>query len=98
MTDGEREELQALIDTALAETRDSIAYLEEATKPIAPSVSLGRLTRMEALGEKGVNEASLARARQRLERLINARKRLDEGTYGRCVRCGGDIPVGRLRA
>lgn len=31
-----------------------------------------------------------------LELVTNALARLDEGTFGRCLRCGAEIPAGRL--
>lgn len=98
MTDEEFSKLRFQIEKAIEELTDSVEYLKEATRPIEPSVALGRLTRMEAIGEKGVNEARLGDVKRRLERLVNALARMDAGTYGRCIRCGKDIPPGRLRA
>ena len=72
-------------------------YLEEETKAVEPSVSLGRLTRMEALNDKGVNEHVLEQNRRTLEKLTNALRRMGTGEYGTCIRCGGEIPIERLR-
>ena len=63
----------------------------------APSSSLGRLTRMEALNDKGVNEHVKAKAKVRLQKLSNALQRIEAGTYGTCIRCGREIPAGRLQ-
>jgi DnaK suppressor protein len=52
---------------------------------------------MEALNDKGVNEHVLEQSRRTLERLENALRRVDTDAFGRCVRCGTDIPMGRLR-
>lgn len=38
------------------------------------------------------------RAVQHLAQVDAAIERLHAGTYGRCIRCGRDIPVGRLEA
>ena len=97
MTEAERRELKELILAQINEITESMPYLEEETQAIAPSVNLGRLTRMEALSEKGVSEHVLAQNRARLERLHNALRRVDTDQFGRCVRCGGEIPIGRLR-
>lgn len=35
-------------------------------------------------------------ARRAIERVEAALRRLDQGTYGRCLRCGGPIEEGRL--
>lgn len=98
MTDTELHSLRLLMDQTLVELRESEIYLEDATQPIEPSVALGRLTRMEAIGEKGVNEARQVEVKRRIERLGNALNRLEEGSYGQCIRCGKDIPFGRLQA
>jgi len=87
-----------LLNESLDELYESIKYLTEASKPIAPSCALGRLTRMEAIGEKGVNEALLLKSKARLIRMENALKRLDDGSYGICVKCKKEIPTGRLEA
>lgn len=97
MTNSEKEEIKILLQNLITEISKSIKYLEIETQPIEPSVSLGRLTRMEAISEKGVNEAMLSSEKLRLERLANAMKRIENNTYGLCVRCGKEIATGRLR-
>lgn len=98
MTSKELDQLNTLIKDTIIELQASDIYLEDATQPIAPSVALGRLTRMEALGEKSVNEARHVNVKQRLERLRNALERIEKGTYGSCLRCKNEIPFGRLTA
>jgi DnaK suppressor protein len=97
MTDKELQEIEKHIRERIKELETSLAYLKEETKAIEPSVSLGRLTRMEAISEKGVNEYVLAGNKLTLEKLNNALDRIKKGIYGNCVRCGGEIPTGRLR-
>ena len=97
MTIEELTELKELIIKKVQNLEDSAAYLTEETKPIAPSVGLGRLTRMEAISEKGVNEYMLGQNKQALQRLHNALDRMEKNTYGKCLKCGREIPIGRLR-
>ena len=42
--------------------------------------------------------ALLDQAREQLTSIIAAIKRLDDGSYGRCTRCGRPIPADRLAA
>lgn len=98
MTGNELNEMKTLISGIIEELTKSITYLKEASKPIEPSCALGRLTRMEAIGEKGVNEAMLSKSKARLTRLENAMSRIEAGNYGICVRCKKEIPIGRLEA
>lgn len=97
MTDEELQELKDIILAKVKQIEDSFPYLAEETKAIEPSVSLGRLTRMEAISEKGVNEYVLAQSKQTLQRLNNALDRMEKGTYGQCMKCKREIPIGRLR-
>ena len=97
MTNEELHELKDIILAKVKQIEDSFPYLAEETKAIEPSVSLGRLTRMEAISEKGVNEYVLAQSKQTLQRLNNALDRMEKGTYGLCMKCKQEIPIGRLR-
>lgn len=96
MTSKDIDKFRILLIETMDELIESIKYLKEASKPIEPSCALGRLTRMEAIGEKGVNEAILAKSKARLIRLENAMNRIENGTYGICIKCGKEIPAGRL--
>ncbi len=98
MTEEQRETLRHRLDEAVVEAQESIPYLTEAGKPVEPSVALGRLTRMEAISEKGVNEEMLRQTKARLERLQNALTRMENGTYGVCPRCKREITFERLYA
>lgn len=51
---------------------------------------------MEALQAQQIGEAGKRRVEQRLFNVRKALASIDEGTYGRCVRCGGTVPAGRL--
>jgi DnaK suppressor protein len=50
------------------------------------------------LAESDRSEAILAAARARRALVIDALRRLDDGTYGTCVDCGGAVPESRLEA
>jgi RNA polymerase-binding transcription factor DksA len=54
----------------------------------------------QAVDQRDANVlASLGEAdRHHLDRIIAALRRIDEGTYGRCMSCGEEIPPARLRA
>lgn len=97
MTEQELAAQEKLIRDRIAEIKESLPYLNEETQAVKPSVSLGRLTRMEALNDKGVNEHVLAQAKKTLERLNNVLIRIEKDTYGNCVRCGREIPLPRLQ-
>ena len=96
MKQEDKDELRSLIQTEMATLRHDIEGLEQQTQPIAPDRSIGRLTRMEAIQSKSISEANLRKARTRLNQLDKALNRIDEASFGICVRCGNPIPIKRL--
>ena len=73
-----------------------ITELKESTKPIAPDVAIGRISRMDAINNKSVNEAALRTAENKLNKLEMALDKVDDPKFGSCIRCGQKIPEGRL--
>lgn len=96
MTDSERRELKLKIEASILDTEASIAELVELTKPIAPENAIGRVSRMDAINNKSINEAALNQARAKLDKLRFALDKCDEPEFGSCKRCGNPIPMGRL--
>ncbi|RQV96242.1 TraR/DksA family transcriptional regulator [bacterium] len=96
MTPEERSEIKKKIISDIEETKRSIADLEQLTKPIAPDDAIGRLTRMEAINSRSINEASLNQARAKLNKLERALERVDKEDFGICVVCEQPIPVKRM--
>ena len=96
MTTEERDQIKQKIESDISTTRDDIARLEELTKPVAPDNAIGRLSRMEALNSKSINEAGLESARIRLTKLENILPKVDSEDYGLCQRCKTAIPFPRL--
>lgn len=50
------------------------------------------------LSESERTEAILALANSQRSQVLDALKRIELGTYGTCVDCGGGVPEGRLEA
>jgi DnaK suppressor protein len=96
MNSDERDIVKKEIEKRIVETRNSIQELRELTKPIQPDVSLGRLTRMEAINEKSINEDSLRKAEHTLSGLESALSRIDDVDFGICLRCKDKIPSARI--
>lgn len=86
------------IEQELKSCSEEILKLKELTKPISPENSLGRLTRMEGIQEKSVNEAALRNVQNRVLRLERALERIESEEYGICQICEEEIPEGRLNS
>jgi len=96
MTINEKDTLKKKIEEDIIHTKEQIASLQEKVKPIAPDCSLGRLTRLEAMGELHVNNKVLDESKVHLTRLQNALLRIDKPMFGICIECEDDIGFGRM--
>ena len=98
MNDQQREELLARIREQLQTIDQEIAKLEEATQPVAPDNAIGRVSRMDAIGNKMINDRGLDSARSRKARLEVVLGKADQPDFGKCAICRATIPVKRLFA
>ena len=97
MTGPERERLRLSITQQIETLQQDIANLEILVTPIAPDVAIGRLSRMEAIAEKGVNQTKLHQSRQKLASLQQAEQHLASPEFGICEICDEPIPLARLK-
>lgn len=93
----QREQLRQLIVEKIADVKETITAYELLTRPISPDSAIGRLTRMEAIASKGINEAALNKARYTLSKLETALKAVDRPDFGLCRECEEPIPFPRLK-
>ncbi len=96
LTNQEKIDIKNKIKNDIATLNEQIFTLEDKVKPIAPDCGLGRLTRLEAMGEQHVNNKILDESRVRLTRLKNALQRIDKPMFGICIECEEDIGIGRM--
>jgi len=92
----EKQVIKEKIEQDILQLKTQIRTLEEKVKPISPDCGLGRLTRLEAMGEQDVNNKVLEESRLRLTRLNNALQRIDTPMFGICIECEESIGVGRM--
>jgi DnaK suppressor protein len=92
----EKEKLRVAMAEKIVKLKDGIDDLKEMTKPVAPDSSYGRISRMDAINNKSVNEASLRKKRIQLTKLEEAFKNIDSPEFGKCIKCGNIIPWGRI--
>lgn len=101
MNDKQLAELRGLLEAKLAEIDENASSMAVESRELAEDQG-------DEAGFLSEDGSSLAEA-ERLDvfsgnlaqmraRIMNALERMDEGTYGKCMRCGKDIPIDRLRA
>lgn len=98
MTASERQQVLERVTEALAAVRDEVTRLEEVTRPVEPDVAVGRISRMDAIGNKAINEQALESARSRLAQLETVLAGAESPDFGLCMGCLAPIPVVRLLA
>lgn len=96
MTEQEREALKARIAEEKIKLERNITDLEIETAPVSPDNAIGRVSRIDAIQNKSVNEAALVVARNKLIKLNTALTKIDDPRFGICSRCGKPIAVPRL--
>jgi DnaK suppressor protein len=92
----EKEKLENHIKEKIEQLKKDIVSYTQLTRPIAPDNAIGRLSRMEAISSKSINEAALRSAKQTLSRLERVLKMTDSPHFGLCRTCEEPIPFGRL--
>lgn len=89
-------ELKRKMKKMITSLQNEIIELEELTKPISPENSLGRITRMDAINNKSVAEASLRNRKRKLSKIRIALAKIDKDGFGICSRCKKNINPQRL--
>ena len=96
MDDVKRDYFKNKIEDHIKNISNEIEKLSTLCRPVSPDNAIGRLSRMEAIGEKSIHEASLNEAKIRLEKLELALTRVSTEEYGICLQCEENIPEKRL--
>lgn len=91
-------ELQDFLEDEIVILKRDILRYKEASRPVSPDNSIGRLTRMDAIQSKSINEAALTKARNQLKSYENALTRINNEDFGVCSKCKEDIPIERIMA
>ena len=96
MTIEEKNQFYEKLISEKQKIEEEIKTLEDKTQPISPENSLGRVSRMDAINNKGVAEFSLRQAQRRLNAVNAWLSKYEMDAFGKCARCRNDIPFIRL--
>ena len=96
MTSEEKKHIHERILEEITVTEKLVTKYRELTKPIAPENAIGRVSRMDAINNKSVNESALKKAELKLKNLNVAITKIDDSDFGMCIRCKKPIPIGRI--
>lgn len=98
MNDETLRDFRTLIGARLSDLddEDALGQAGKATVELDQQ-SVGRLSRMDALQNQAMAQATGARRTAERQRLVAALKRMDDGEFGYCEECGDEIAEARLR-
>jgi len=94
----DKDPIENEIKQRIAQTEQKIKNLREKIKPIPLDGTIGRVTRMDAIGHKSIAEANLREAVESLSMLEQALENLDKESFGVCANCKKQIPLERIMA
>lgn len=95
----ERAELRADLDALVVELRESLEGSADAARPVElDQPAVGRVSRIDAIQQQKMLEATRASQRVRLQQIRSALARFEENEYGECQGCGEQIGYARLKA
>ena len=98
MTHEELAPIKKVIDVRIEELTSTLNTETEDTKPIEPDVSIGRLSRLDSMQMQQMALEQRRRQESELQKLNNAIKRIEDGSYGTCMMCRQPIALARLEA
>jgi len=91
-----KNEISLLIEKQIITLERKIKNLKELTGAIAPDDAIGRVSRMDAINNKSVNEAALRQSELKLKKLKDALGQINDADFGLCLICKAPIQAGRI--
>lgn len=96
MNQEEEEKIRLIIIEKIKELEIETEGLLETTKPQGLDSAIGRVSRMDYINNKSINEAQIKKNENKLKGLNNWLGKLGTSGFGKCIRCGKEININRL--
>ena len=97
MTTEELKEINEIIKREIQKLSKKINELKEFTAPVSPDNAIGRISRMDAIHNKSIAEASLRNLQTRFSQLQTVSQVIHEKNFGLCTKCHKPIAFERLK-
>jgi DnaK suppressor protein len=97
LTQAQRDALGALLHQKRDEIQQALSASREDARPVGLDLSIGRLTRVDALQQQHMAAARRRSLELQSAQVQQALGKLASGTYGECARCGEPIGYARLK-
>jgi len=89
-------DIKQKILTEISKTEKLVIEYKEMSGPVEPDCAIGRITRMDAINNKSVTEASLRQAEEKLRNLNRELSIFGTKDFGLCMKCRKPIPLARI--
>ena len=89
-------QIKSVILEKIVELEDELVNLKEMTRPMGLDSAIGRVSRMDYINNKSINEAQLKKTETKIKALNNWLAKVGTADFGNCVRCGNEININRL--
>jgi DnaK suppressor protein len=97
LTPDQRLELRTEVERQIARLQRSLEQTRRAARPVVlDQTSVGRLSRIDAIQNQAMSRGLESREEAKGAEMLEALRRIEEGTYGICATCCGGIPYERL--
>lgn len=96
MNQNEKAQIEKYLLKERTKLNEHLIELKELTKPIEPDCAIGRVSRMDAINNKSINEAALRKVEDKLKKIDISMEHIDDVDFGNCIGCGAPIPIQRL--
>lgn len=98
LTTERRARLRVILEERQRELEQSLSATAHDARPVDLELSIGRLSRVDALQQQHMALARRQQLELELQQARSAIARLESGEYGVCLRCGEPIAYARLSA
>lgn len=92
----DKNKIKNIIEEKIKDLVLEMDELRQIAKPIEPENSIGRISRMDAINNKSINDRMLRNSLQKLKNLKTGLKRLEKVDFGICIQCKREININRL--
>lgn len=97
MKEEKKTELELIIRAEIEKITHKLEDLKSFTEPVAPDDAIGRISRMDAINNKTIFDASQRNLKTRMMQLEQSLKRINDDDYGICIQCHQSIAFERMK-
>ena len=92
----DKNKIKNIIEEKIKDLVLEVDELRQIAKPIEPENAIGRISRMDAINNKSINDRMLRNSLEKLKNLKTGLIRLENIDFGICIQCRREININRL--